>query len=65
MAATITIPKKLYSELLAAERTFADYLPVLDRMERCDIGCQELRGMIQEQLEGIRRLKENFGPGQQ
>lgn len=65
MSVAIVIPKKLYSELLAAERTFSDYLPVLDKMEQCDIGCQELRSMIQEQLEGIRRLKENFGPGQQ
>lgn len=62
MATKISLPKKLYDELVRHERAMGDMISEFDKAEACDIDCTAMRDYVKQQLDAIASLKQNYGP---
>jgi bacterioferritin-associated ferredoxin len=60
--AKISLSRERYTELLAAERTFHDLLPDIDKLEQCGEDCQAMRQVVQEEMARIAKVKQFFAP---
>lgn len=59
----VQLTNEQYAKLLDAERTIHDILPDLQKLEECDVDCQQFRAQVEQRQRQIAALKQNFAPG--
>lgn len=65
MADTVVkLTKQQWTDLLIAERKLSDVFSEFDKAASCGIDCDNLRAMVQEQLDIIKQIKANYNPNQ-
>lgn len=62
MEGKIKLPIGDLQKLINTERSLNEALNQVQKLEECDIDCQEFRKQIATVLERSRKLRQNFGP---